>query len=120
MKVLVCGGREYSDWHFLSTMLDELHSIHNFKVVIEGEAPGADTLAAQWARNNGLIVRAFPADWVRYGRGAGPIRNKQMLDEGCSDLVVAFFDRPYTESKGTKDMCEQAHEAGVKVIKYGL
>ncbi|MEM9912925.1 MAG: hypothetical protein AAF922_19365 [Pseudomonadota bacterium] len=45
------------------------------------------------------------------GRAAGPIRNKEMLDEGCPDLVVAF-----PGGRGTANMVKQAQAAGVEVL----
>jgi hypothetical protein len=58
----------------------------------------------------------FPADWGTFGKRAGPIRNKQMLEEGKPDLVIAFWDG---NSPGTKNMIDQAQAKGisVKVIK---
>jgi hypothetical protein len=81
-------------------------------VIIHGAAPGADTLAGQWAADKGIPVEAFPADWEKHGRAAGPIRNKQMLDDGKPDLVVAF-----PGGWGTANMCKQAREAGVRVLE---
>ena len=82
--------------------------------LIHGCAKGADLLAEQaWAnlKIEGYVER-FPADWVKHGKAAGPIRNKQMLDEGKPDLVIAFLAK---DSRGTKNMIEQAEKAGVDV-----
>lgn len=81
-------------------------------VVIHGKAIGADLLASQWALVNNVPEMPFKADWSRFGLGAGPIRNKQMLDEGKPDLVIAFKG-----GKGTENMITQATKAGVKVIR---
>jgi hypothetical protein len=56
----------------------------------------------------------YPAQWHKYGRAAGPIRNQQMLAEGKPDLVLAFHD-DIDGSRGTKDMVNRARRAGVKV-----
>ena len=58
--------------------------------IISGMASGADTFAVEWAARFGFPLRAFPAEWDKHGRSAGPIRNQRMLDEGKPDLVVAF------------------------------
>lgn len=90
-------------------------------LVIEGEARGADTMAAHWARTLGIEVAAFPANWDDHGRAAGPIRNKQMLDEGRPDAVIAF-STDLANSRGTANMVRQARAAGVPVwtpIKQG-
>jgi hypothetical protein len=81
-------------------------------VLIEGEAPGADTLAREWATEQGIPVERYPADWNRHGKAAGPIRNRRMLVEGKPDLVVAF-----PGGRGTANMISQAEAAGVKVLK---
>ena len=57
----------------------------------------------------------FPADWKKYGRAAGPIRNKQMLNEGKPDLVLAFHTN-IENSKGTKSMIQIAKKSEIKII----
>lgn len=118
MRVLVCGSRDFIDTEFLTDELNKLHSVNPFTYVIEGEAKGADTLARQWAQYNQISILRFPADWNRYGKGAGPVRNKQMLVEGKPDLVVAFsYD--IKNSKGTANMMKQAQLANVPVLFRG-
>jgi len=56
----------------------------------------------------------FPAHWDEYGRAAGPIRNRQMLDKGWADAVVAFHLN-LDESKGTADMVREARKRGLPV-----
>lgn len=113
MRVLVCGSRTFTRTNIIYTMLDGLYMRYgNDLVVIEGAAPGADTAAEQWAvsclpEDNHL---RFPADWDRYGKAAGPIRNKQMLVEGMPDEVWAFVDKPLNDSRGTANMVGQAEE----------
>ena len=78
--------------------------------MIHGCAPGADSLAAEWAELNEVAQSRFPADWVKHGRAAGPIRNKTMLQVGKPDMVVAF-----PGGKGTADMVHKAQAAKVTV-----
>jgi hypothetical protein len=92
-----------------------VHHRDGIVAVIEGEAPGADTMAREWAEDNGVLPEKFPADWDRYGRAAGPIRNKQMLVEGKPDLVLAFSYDLKT-SRGTRNMVTQALAANVETI----
>ena len=112
MRVLVCGGRNYSDREQLFRVLDDLHGNAPLSVLIHGAAAGADTLAGNWAESRGVPMLPFPADWHRHGRAAGPIRNMQMLDDGIPDLVVAF-----PGGRGTANMLKQARQAGVQVIE---
>ncbi len=104
MKVLVCGGRKYFDKESLFTVLDRLNIGH----VVHGGAPGADSFADTWALWNKVEVTTYKADWQRYGKAAGPIRNERMLREAAPDAVVAFEG-----GAGTADMVRRALQAGV-------
>lgn len=112
MRVLICGSRDYPDY---SLVFQELRKISNVSVVIQGCARGADTIAATVAKSLDIPVESYPADWKKHGLAAGPIRNRQMLTEGKPDLVLAFATKTLTESKGTRNMVEQARAAGVEV-----
>jgi hypothetical protein len=108
MRLLVCGDR---NWSSVESILTQIRS-YQPSVVIEGEAKGADTIAREVANHLGIPVLSFPADWKKYGRAAGPIRNAQMLKEGRPDFVLAFHDNIET-SKGTKNMVMLAKKAGI-------
>lgn len=110
MKVLVCGGRNFDDALTLGSWLGGIHKDHGITLIIEGGARGADFLARKFGEMQGIPVKTFPADWDRHGKAAGPIRNKQMLDEGKPDVVLAFDG-----GRGTANMVEQAKAAGVRV-----
>ncbi len=85
-------------------------------LVVEGEAHGADLMARSWAEARKIAVCPHPALWKTYGRRAGPIRNREMLTHHPElSLVVAFYDRPSTESKGTADMVRAARRARIEV-----
>ena len=114
MKVLITGGRDFSDSPLLTRTLDRLHSVSPFTALIHGAAKGADRLAGEWARTNGVEEIACPADWRRHGRGAGPARNKLMLEEHQPDLVVAF-----PGGKGTAHMVGLAKKAGTQIVFAG-
>ena len=106
MRVLVCGGRKFDDKAMLERALGEIEITE----LIEGAAKGADTLAREWAEVKKIPVRTFKAEFGRYGRAGGPIRNKKMLAEGKPDLVVAF-----PGGSGTANMVGLARAAGVPV-----
>ena len=129
MKVLVCGGRDYGMVPFdicpraheaaqaRATKQREVLKAKMFQLkgqgmtfLIHGGARGADDLAGQWAEVNGVPQDVYWADWERYGKPAGIIRNRKMLEVGCPDLVVAF-----PGGRGTQDMVRRATEAGVPV-----
>lgn len=112
MRLLVCGGRDYDDRRYLFTMLDVMHEAYPITVVIEGEQRGADLLARAWAETRGVPFLPEEAEWTKYGKAAGRIRNKAMLDKHHPDLVLAF-----PGGRGTANMIEQAEKAGVKVVR---
>lgn len=112
MKVLVCGGRDYTNRQFLFDVLDGVHSQTPISLVIEGGATGADRLARSWAIARGIAFQTFEANWKLYGGRAGPVRNAKMLRDGKPDLVVAF-----PGLLGTPHMVKIATDAGVRVLK---
>lgn len=112
MRVLICGSR---DWNDAAMIRNDICKFPAGTVIIEGEARGADSIARDVAITLGFEVLRFPADWDRYHRAAGVIRNQQMLDEGRPDLVVAYHD-DIENSKGTRDMIARARKAGIRVV----
>lgn len=90
---------------------------HHPTVVIEGGAPGADALSLEAAEAFDVCVQSFPAEWEKYGKAAGPIRNTQMLNEGKPELVIAFHD-DLQNSKGTRNMVQQAEKRKIPVKVY--
>jgi len=113
MRILFCGDRNWSNYKVICEVIADLKP----ELIIEGEANGADLLSAEAAENFNIPVLRFPADWDKYGRAAGPIRNTQMLKEGMPDLVVAFHD-DIQNSKGTLNMVKQSLKQGLKVMVY--
>ena len=113
-RVLVCGGRDFTDWRGMYAALSALHDKHGFSAIIEGGARGADAGGRSFGEQNSIPVLTYPADWKKHGKAAGYIRNRKMLDEGKPDLVVAF-----PGGKGTAMMIRIAEAAGVRVIRAG-
>lgn len=112
-RLLICGGRDYTDAKRIWSVLDHyLREADNFEVVIHGAARGADTIGGEWAMARGLRVEAYPANWTQYGNGAGSLRNTQMLRESKPTLVIAF-----PGGRGTANMVGQAKRAGVAVLE---
>lgn len=109
MRVLVCGGRGYQDRDRVFEVLDRVAAKHGPLTVIhgacqdrDGNMRGADRWAHEWAVDRGHDVIPRPADWDRYGKAAGMIRNRQMRDEEHPEAVVAFPGK--TGTKGMKDL----------------
>jgi len=109
MRVLVCGSRHFQDYKLLKDILDA----RDITTIIHGAARGADSLAGRYGRETGKDVQDFPADWNKYGRSAGPIRNSEMLKRGNPDCVIAFRG---PNSRGTQNMIDQSKKAGIEVV----
>jgi hypothetical protein len=113
MKVLVCGGRDYDDDVKVFETLDRVNVEKDIiDVIISGQARGADTIGEWYAKDRGLEIDKYPAQWNKYGKSAGYKRNTQMLVEGKPDLVVAF-----PGGRGTAMMVKIAKDAGVEVME---
>lgn len=122
-KILVCGGRNYTDYTTLSKVLNSLaerhsenyHPLDNWLptdiLIIHGGAKGADSLADKWAVNHFAQIKEYPAEWETYGKAAGPIRNKYMLLNSEPDIVVAF-----PGGRGTAHMIKTAKNEGYNVL----
>lgn len=115
-KVIIAGGRNFNDYQLLCEKVDNiLSSIKEDIEIVSGGATGADALGEKYAKDRGLYIKKFPADWNTHGKAAGPIRNLQMAKYG--DACICFWDG---ESRGTKNMIETAEKYKLKlrVIKY--
>mgnify|MGYP000554287223 CR=1 FL=1 len=122
MKILVCGGRDYDNKDKVFRVLNELCIRHSkfYKcddnwlpsdvTIITGGAKGADDLAAAFAMVHWTDYKEYPADWKKYGRGAGPIRNREMFNDSEPDIVLAF-----PGGKGTEDMINVARKGNCEV-----
>ena len=112
MRVLVCGGRDFSDVKLAHEKITMAIG-YIFMVpptIIHGGAKGADAIAGEYAEINGFACEVYPADWGKHGRAAGPIRNRQMIVEGRPDVVVALHG-----GKGTQNMVKQAASANIPI-----
>lgn len=116
-KILVTGDREWDD---IPRVIEVLQAYTPGTVLVHGACRGADVICAAVAEALGFVVRAYPADWARYPRAAGPIRNQHMLDaehwtDGPIDVCLAFHNH-IEDSKGTADMVHRAGKAHIPVI----
>jgi hypothetical protein len=107
MKVLVTGGRDYTDFKQFREVIAKLKP----DFLVFGDCPtGLDAMAYSWARWLNIPHQQYCADWKNFGLAAGPMRNQQMIQAEKPDLVVAF-----PGGKGTADTVRRAHAAGIPV-----
>lgn len=110
MKIIVTGSRSETDYNKVARVLDKIHAEKVLTCVVHGACPygGVDNLAEIWAKTNQLMYIGIPAQWTKYNKAAGPIRNKRILDEHPDAAAVIAFPG----DDGTADMVKQARAAG--------
>ena len=106
MKLAIVGSRTFNDFSKLETFIKSKIDISKITTIISGGARGADTLAEQFAGKYGIDLKVFHAAWDTFGKRAGYIRNKDIVDN-C-DVLIAFWD---DISKGTKHSIDLADES---------
>lgn len=122
-KLLICGGRHFNNYRAVEFYADYI--INNFFTdkpieIVSGGCSGADSLGEFYANGNDIPVKIFPANWTKYGRKAGPIRNKQMIDyikDYRDKAVLAFVSK---NSIGTKYTVDMAKKNGIPtfIVEY--
>ena len=106
MKTIIAGGRDFNNYELLKNECDK----YFITEVVSGTARGADSLGELYAKNNSIPIKQFPADWDKYQKRAGYIRNSEMADYG--ERLIAFWNG----SKGTGHMIDLANKKGLEVI----
>ncbi|MCQ2591305.1 MAG: DUF2493 domain-containing protein [Treponema sp.] len=113
MKLMVCGSRSIVDSTFVFNQIEALIAEENVNknelIIIDGGAKGVDSYAAHWANANNIQIEWYRPDWAHYGRGAGVVRNKLMV-EAC-DFCLILWDGV---SKGTKNDIELCQKLSKK------
>ena len=106
LKIVIAGCRYYNNYNEAKEYIDfcirEIKK-NNTIVILSGGCRGADAIGERYAIENGYKLERFFADWNKYGKSAGPIRNEQMAID--ADYIICFWD---FKSKGTKSMIEYA------------
>jgi len=110
MKTIIAGSRDYSSVASIYSVLDAQLLVRPITEVISGTARGPDSIGAIWAIERNIPVTYFPADWGRYGRGAGHIRNAQMAE--YAEAVIIFWNGI---SSGTANMINLARKRGLQL-----
>ena len=102
LKVIIAGGRDFTNTQYAADSLVKLveeNMLPDTFTIISGNARGADKVGEYLAELRDLPLEIYPANWDKYDKSAGYIRNKQMAD--VADVLVAFWD---SKSRGTMHM----------------
>ena len=112
-KVIIAGGRSFSNYNLLCEYVDfKLSNVTQEIEIVSGGARGADSLGERYAKDRGYKLKIFPADWNKFGKRAGYLRNIQMAE--YADALIAFWDG---KSRGTRNMIEEARS---RMLKIGI
>jgi hypothetical protein len=110
VKVIIAGHRDYEDYDELLVAIDECP--FEITEVVSGHARGVDQMGERWSETVlHKDATVFPADWDRFGNGAGPIRNAEMARYG--EALIALWDG--RQHGGTWNMIKQARLRRLKV-----
>lgn len=119
VNVMVCGSRTIIDKEWIFSQIEQFWywnlACYSDMTLIEGEARGVDKISKEYAENNEWGVKSFPADWNKFGKSAGYIRNEEMV-KAC-DCCLILWDG---KSKGTAHdikLCEK-HNKPYQVVIY--
>lgn len=110
MKIAIIGSRTFSDYSLLEETLKPYED--KITTIMSGGAKGADELGERWANEKEKETIIFYPDWDTYGKRAGYIRNKKIVEN--SDGVIAFWDG---KSKGTQHSFRLCKELNVPLKK---
>lgn len=113
------GSRHYQFPMIVNPVLWDIFDEHSDVLIKVGDCPtGLDYIVERWMKEHFKLtqLKTFNANWVKYGKKAGPIRNHEMVDSGA-DICIAF---PDDDSLGTKDCAEYAASKNIRVWFPGL
>lgn len=115
MKVIIAGSRQIEDYDALKALIEK--SGWDIEEVVSGGCRGVDSLGEQWAKERGIPVRPFVADWAKYGREAGELRNREMAE--YADGLILLWD---AKSPGASCMLRESAKADIPIqhAVYGL
>jgi len=119
-RIIVTGSRTWDNANKLGYELGKTVGELNRQypgediVIVHGGAAGADQIADKLARDHGVTVEAYRAEWERNGRNAGIIRNMKMVGLGA-DICLAFIK---DGSRGATHCAEYAEHRGIPVRRF--
>lgn len=120
MRVIIAGSRTIADYDIVrkaiyNALWDWRWTYESVTEVVSGTAFGVDRLGEMWAVRNNKKIAYFPANWDKYGKKAGYMRNAEMAN--YADALIAIWDG---KSRGTKMMIDLAKKKGLKVFIHEI
>lgn len=111
MRVIIAGSRSITDYRIIEKAIETSGLMYDITEIISGGARGVDSLGEIYANEHDILIRRFLANWNKYGKRAGYVRNQEMAMYG--DALIAIWDG---KSKGTSHMIDIAEEMGLHVF----
>lgn len=111
MKVIIAGSRSVTDYNIIKSAVEKSGWFDDITEIVSGCARGVDQLAIRFAKEHNILVAKFPADWEKYDKSAGYIRNAEMAEYG--DALIAIHR---DNSKGTAGMIKVMEKKGKPVF----
>jgi len=114
IKVVIAGSRTFNDYELLKTKMDAILQNQTEVEIVSGTAYGADQLGERYAQERGYPVKRFPAQWEKFGRRAGYLRNEEMAN--YASHVVVFTNG----SKGSQHMIDISTRLGLplRIVRF--
>lgn len=101
----IVGTRTFNDYEKLYKTISHVEDITH---IVSGGATGTDTLAERYARDKNIPITIIKPEWNKYGKSAGPIRNRKIVES--SDVIIAFWDYSSKGTKSTIDICRELNK----------
>ena len=120
MNLAIVGSRNFTNYNLFLKLLNEKLdfiklNICDVRLIVSGGAPGVDSMAERFAKDNDIDLKVFKADWNKYGKSAGPIRNSEIVDT-CT-VMIAFVA---LDSVGTYDSINKARTKKIPVYEIDI
>jgi predicted Rossmann fold nucleotide-binding protein DprA/Smf involved in DNA uptake len=115
MRIAIVGSRNIKDYDFVNSCFNKILTDENIEdyEIVSGGADGVDSIAREIAINNKKTITEFFPDWKKYGKSAGFVRNKYIVES--ADILIAIWDG---ESKGTKNSINTAMKLNKKIFVF--
>jgi len=114
MRIAIIGSRDFNDFYAMKWFITSMIQVNRNDIIISGGAEGADTLAEKFAELYHLKTQIYYADWNKYGKQAGPMRNHDIIAN--ADICFAF--KTHEDSKGTNHSIQLANDKGIPCHVY--
>lgn len=126
-KLAIIGSRSFNNEELLNKIINEFfidsYGTPIFDTLVSGGASGADKLGENWAKKWNKIyaknsfeikLKIFYPDWDKFGKSAGFVRNRNIIEE--SDVILAFYDGVSHGTAHSIDLAKKAKK--ITMIVY--